>query len=156
MDEHGAGIDELFHLGALQRQKQAAGALDIDFLVERIGLAGEIVVAGQMDDRSDAPAITLSHLVHGLLDRAVGGQIAGHAVRMLRALGISVKTDDRVILGQRLAQGEAQEAADAGNQNDVPRGAASWVFRGLRLPLPQNATVFVGHGLFLLKPNFAP
>jgi hypothetical protein len=58
MDQHGGRVDELFDLECLQLAQEAAGPLDIDLLVQRVGLAAEIEVAGEVHHRGDPRAIT--------------------------------------------------------------------------------------------------
>jgi hypothetical protein len=58
--QHRAGMDELLDLEALQGVQQAAGAVDVHRFVAGIGVAGEVVVGGEVDHRSEARAVALA------------------------------------------------------------------------------------------------
>jgi hypothetical protein len=53
MNEHRARVDELLDFEALQGRQQAAGTGHVDFVIERIVLAGEVEVGGEVDDIQD-------------------------------------------------------------------------------------------------------
>jgi hypothetical protein len=59
MNEHGAGENELLDLEALQPIDQSPRALDGDLFIERVRLARNVVIGGQVDHRGNALAITL-------------------------------------------------------------------------------------------------
>ena len=67
--QHGARVDELADLEVLQGPQQAARALDIDLVVERMVLAGEIEIGGEVHDAGDAAAVALAEFSERKLDR---------------------------------------------------------------------------------------
>jgi hypothetical protein len=82
MNEHRARVDELFDVERLQGAQQAPRAFDVDSPVQRIVLAGEIKVGGEMDDAGDAAAVALPHFLEGagdLLVRCEVGRYDGDA-----------------------------------------------------------------------------
>jgi hypothetical protein len=75
VDEHGAGIYELFDLEVLQRAQKTAGALDVDTLVERFVLAREVEECGEVDDAGDARAMLFPKLFESAADRVIAAEI---------------------------------------------------------------------------------
>jgi hypothetical protein len=62
VNQHRAGIDELFDLEVLQRVQQAARALNVHRPIQRIVLTGEVEVGGEMNDAGDVAAVALAQL----------------------------------------------------------------------------------------------
>ncbi len=75
LDQHRAHEHELPDAKTLQASQQAPRALNRQLLVKRIVLAGEIIIACQMDDASDLRAMLFTQAPQCMLDGRVGGKI---------------------------------------------------------------------------------
>ena len=118
VDQHGTGIDELPDIERLKRVEQMPRPLDVQFVVERVILAGEIEIGGKMDDARDAVAMRTPNLAQRGPDRLGGGQISldhGHAVDLG---GLAVQSDDLIVARQPLRDRTAQIARRTGQQDD--------------------------------------
>ena len=61
--QHGAGIDEPLDVETFQRIQQMARSLDVDLIVKRAGLSGEIKKGDQVDDGSNIASMLVADLV---------------------------------------------------------------------------------------------
>jgi hypothetical protein len=115
--QHRARVDKLSDLEVLQRLQQALRAFDVDLFVQRIRLAGEVEVGGQVHHRRDPVAVALAEAMHGIGDRVVLGQVDFEEGKV--GLGcVDIEADDPVVAGQRLGERRADIAGDAGHEDD--------------------------------------
>jgi hypothetical protein len=115
MDQHRAGIDELLDLERLQRAQQALRALDVDLVVQRVGVAGEIVERRQMNHRRETVAVTRTQLVASLCQRLLGSNVGVDAIA---ALAGALEADHGIRLLQLGADRLAEPAFGTGDQYD--------------------------------------
>jgi hypothetical protein len=115
--QHRSRVDELADLERLKRAQQAACALHVDLVVERMVLAGEVEIGGKMHDARDARAMLLTEFPKRQLDRIRGGQIDLDAVDR-RFATLQIEADHAVVGLERLGEGRADRAGDAGDHDD--------------------------------------
>lgn len=102
-----------------------ARALHVDLLVERAGLAAEVIVGCQVHDRGDLVAMPRAHPCEGFVDTLVRGHVHADGVRACRgqmARSTVVQADDVVASDQLLADGAPDSARTAGDDNGLSGG----------------------------------
>jgi hypothetical protein len=142
--EHGAG--KLLDLERLQRLDQPARALDGDLLAERVRLAGDIAIGGEMSGRCDAVTEFASAIFfHALAD----------GCREQRHADLNPEKPHRPLCPGRLAarhegdiRGErADEAHDRKRQEHRMERVATNPCRAAGIPMRRMLGVNILHGL---------
>lgn len=102
MDQHRTAEDELLHFEGLQRPQQAFGPSESNLLIERAGVAAQIVVGGEMDHRSYAGAVRDPHAFQRAADALFGSQVDANALslRGRRSRSHTVKSNETKTAGQ--------------------------------------------------------
>ena len=121
--QHGARVDELADLEVLEGPQQAAGALDVDLVVERMVLAGEIEIGSEVHDAGDAAAVALAEFSERKLDRIARAQVDLDAVDR-RPAAVEIEADHRVGGLERAGERRADRAGNAGDDDDRLFGLA--------------------------------
>ncbi len=81
LNQQRARINELLGGKVLQRLQQPARSVDIDGIVFRVVLAGRVIIGGEVNDGSDAPAAALARRLDRLPDARVGGDVEFDGLR---------------------------------------------------------------------------
>ncbi len=124
VDQHAAGVDELLDLEGLQALDQAARAQDVDGLVERVRLAGNVIVGGEVHDRLDLRSVADADLLQRPCHAFVRAEVEVDRFGRLRRLGRTraVQGDDAVLGAEPLNDGAPDEAGRACDQDDTAVG----------------------------------
>lgn len=126
VDQHAAGVDELLHLEALQRVDQAAGPPDVDRVVERVGLAGDVVVGREVHHRLNSGPVARPDFVQSACDPFIRPEVEIDRLGRGKRLGRtgSVEGHHLVLGSEAPDEGPPDEAGCARDQNDAVVGHA--------------------------------
>src|SRR3546814_9620868 len=119
MDQHRAGEDELLDIERLESVDQPPCPLDGYLVVERIGIARNVIIRGEMNDGSNAVAVSRANLLERSVNRFIRADInvdRGGGRWWLGRTG-AIETDDRVAIGEPGESGRGDETAPTGDED---------------------------------------
>jgi len=121
MDQHRAGEDELLDFERLESVHQPPGALDGYLVVERIGIAGNVIIGGEVNHRSDAVAVARADLVERSSHRFIRPDVDVDRQGGWWWIGRTgaIEADDSVAFAEPGDQGRSDETARPRDQNDA-------------------------------------
>jgi hypothetical protein len=116
VDQDGAGEDEAFDREVSERAQQPPSAFDVDRLVKRALLAGEVEEGDEVDDRRDSCPMVAADLRQRLSRRVVGREVDLDQRVSQAFRRFLVEPDDPVFVPERSGDRSAEIAGRARDQ----------------------------------------